>query len=50
MPVVAGLALVYPGVVADLIGSGLVAAALAMQAWRKHTQPAQAVAPKEELP
>ncbi len=40
MFIVAGFALVYPGAVSDLIGVGLVIAALAMQYWRKDLQPA----------
>jgi TRAP transporter 4TM/12TM fusion protein len=40
MFIVAGFALVYPSVVADLIGIGLTAAALAMQYLRRSPQPA----------
>jgi TRAP-type uncharacterized transport system fused permease subunit len=40
MLVVAGFALVYPGRTADLIGFGLVIAALAMQYFRRDTLPA----------
>ncbi len=43
MFIVAGFALVYPGAIADLVGFGLVAAALAMQAMRKN--PSQAPPP-----
>ncbi len=35
----AGFALVYPGAMADLIGFGLAAAALASQYFRVETQP-----------
>ena len=40
MLIIAGFALVYPGAVADLTGFGLVIAALALQYFRKETQPA----------
>ena len=40
MLIVAGFALVYPGIVADLLGFGLVLAALAMQVLRKELKPA----------
>ena len=40
MLIAAGFALVYPSTAADLIGFGLVAAALAMQVLRKDPQPA----------
>ncbi|MBI5719652.1 MAG: TRAP transporter fused permease subunit [Burkholderiales bacterium] len=50
MFIVAGFALVYPGLTADLIGFGLVAVALAMQALRKESTAARSPAPKEELP
>ena len=39
MLIVAGFALVYPGRVADVIGFGLVIAALAMQYFRAEAQP-----------
>jgi TRAP-type uncharacterized transport system fused permease subunit len=40
MLIVAGFALVYPSAVADVIGFGLLAAALAMQFFRTEVQPA----------
>ncbi|MFZ2649539.1 MAG: TRAP transporter permease [Burkholderiaceae bacterium] len=40
MLLVAGIALVYPGIVADTIGFGLVIAVLAMQYFRSELQPA----------
>jgi TRAP transporter 4TM/12TM fusion protein len=39
MLIIAGFALVYPGALADLTGFGLVIAALAMQYFRRETQP-----------
>ena len=39
MLLVAGFALVYPTATADVIGFGLVIAALAMQALRREMQP-----------
>jgi len=48
MFIVAGFALVYPGVTADVVGLGLVVAALALQWLRKG--PVGASAPREELP
>jgi TRAP-type uncharacterized transport system fused permease subunit len=50
MFIVAGFALVYPGLAADLIGFGLVVAALATQWLRREPASAQPSAPKEELP
>jgi UPF0716 family protein affecting phage T7 exclusion len=35
MLIVAGFALVYPGLVADTLGFGLVALVLAIQRWRR---------------
>ena len=40
MLIVAGFALVYPGIVADLLGFGLVLAALTLQLMRKELKPA----------
>jgi UPF0716 family protein affecting phage T7 exclusion len=40
MFIVAGFALVYPGLTADLVGFGLVVAALAAQVLRKAARPA----------
>jgi TRAP-type uncharacterized transport system fused permease subunit len=40
MLIVAGVALVYPGIVADMVGFGLVIAALTFQLLRKRMQPA----------
>ena len=40
MLIVAGFALVYPSTVSDLIGFGLVIAALVLQYFRKTLQPA----------
>jgi TRAP-type uncharacterized transport system fused permease subunit len=42
MLIVAGFALVYPSVTADVVGLGLVAAAIAMQLLRKSAPPAAA--------
>ena len=42
MLIVAGVALVYPGRVADAIGFGLVIAALAIQYFRRELQPRSA--------
>jgi TRAP-type uncharacterized transport system fused permease subunit len=40
MLIVAGVALVYPGIVADMVGFGLVVATLLLQLLRKRMQPA----------
>jgi TRAP-type uncharacterized transport system fused permease subunit len=40
MLIIAGVALVYPGIVADLTGFGLVVAALVLQTLRKEMKPA----------
>ena len=39
MLIIAGFALVYPSTVADVIGFGLVIAALAIQYFRRELQP-----------
>ena len=50
MLLVAGFALVYPGATADVIGFGLMAAALAMQALRKDAGPTRPPTSTEKLP